>query len=327
MDEDEDGGISDADWADDDYDDDDCYFDDEDGEEDVSINKGYPVEGMELTDEVYKEMDRWNRKMVGIAYTILMRNEDESLTLHVRSAIPCYGELRKYRSTHGDEATQPEDRPGDLYWPFPTGTPVAIGVKFDQRKGRQHSLVQNDIARMISNDSPWRRGFGSQNDVIQTENGLIFKNTEIDPTVLVHMLKVIQGITHQQYDQFFGGARDIGFFEYLFIRSAFTPITLTRLSTFTNTYVWNIQFDAKGYLSGDSNDLTGGTLKNRFDYSRAHLQDVFKGKFNFMKRLGEIGKIQGIIIEFGSNEKMIEAIRTVWAECLASSDLEEVKVA
>lgn len=321
MDEDEDGGISDANWAEDDD------YDDEDGEEDMSINKGYPVEGTELTDEVYKKMDEWNRKMVGIAYTILVRNEDESLTLHVRSAIPCYGELRKYKSTHGDEATQPEDRPGDLHWPFPEGTPVAIGVKFDQREGCQHSLVQNDIARMISDDSPWRRGFGSQDDVIQTKNGLIFKNTEIDPTVLVHMLKVIQGIPLQQYDQFFGGVRDIGFFEYLFIRSAICPVTQTRLSTHTNAYVWNIQFDAKKYLSGDSNDLTGGTLKNRFDYSRAHLQNVFKGKFNFIKRLGEIGKIQGSIIEFGSNENMVAAIRTVWAECLASSNQEEVKVA
>lgn len=318
---DEDDYIEDYDdYIEDDYEDDDCV-------EDSKMNQGYPIEGTEITSEVYKTMDEWNAKMAGIAYTILMRNTDDSLTLHVRSNTPCYGELRKYVSTHGDKATQPEDRPSDLYWPFPDGTPVAVGVRFDQRPSGRYHGVSEVITHLLRNDSPWRRGFGTKDDVIQTENGLIFKNTEIDPTVLVHLLKVIQNLPERKdFSQYFGDLSDLGFFAKVFLESYLNPLNRQMLSPDINCYVWNINFDAQRYLGGDPHDLTGGTLRDRFDYSRANLQNVFKGDFNLMRAICKHGKMTGYRVEFPTPQAMQDAIRGAWAECLIHHS-EEVKVA
>lgn len=314
--------MDDPHYIDDDYDDyDDCSEADE-------MNQGYPIEGTEVTPEIFQTMDGWNEKMGGIAYTILMRNADDSLTLHVRSRIPCYGELRKYTSTHGDEATQPEDRPGDLYYPFPTGTPIAVGVKLDQRSGKQYSGMSETIARMLKNDSPWRRGFGSEDDVIQTEHGLVFKNTDIDPTILVHMLKVIQHFktSNKNINYYVGDLSDLGDFANIFLSTFIHPYTKTSMSTQCDSYVWNAGFDGGRYLSGNPHDLTGGTFVNRFDYSRKYLQDIFKGDFNFMKSLSKTGIVSGMQIKFNSPEEMRQAIRKAWAECVACQT-EEIKVA
>jgi len=221
-------------------------------------------------------------KLVGnISWAMLTFEKDsnEPWKLHLRNNQPCYGEMRKYKTTHGEECTQPEDRrPGDLHYPFPEGTPMAIGVHW----GIYNSVsVAKEVAKLLFNPitSPWKVGFKKPELIIDGEvlQGISFYDTAFDPTVFVHALKFFRSISifsTPTYIVF----REAGLnpFEAMVASNVFGQYHPTRpFSPYYTNGLFTPRFSVKRFKDKNPVDLTGGTLRKRFDYNRKKLTFVF----------------------------------------------------
>lgn len=213
----------------------------------------------------------------GYDYIIVMK-ENEKVELHTRTSEPCYGGLRKYKSTHGKEATQPEQKPGDLRHKFPKGEPIALAVRFPSYALDEYKTLLDYIWGL---ESPWIKGFGSPNDIIKTYSdkgnfeGVILLQTDIDPTVMVNLLKFTRSTLENCVSKFNS-----------LIKEGCTPFEALTAVRFTNTNSYSINFgdnymcnpkvNLKKFKEGVVNDFSNGTFRQRFDYSRRNIQDIFK---------------------------------------------------
>jgi hypothetical protein len=245
---------------------------------------------------ILKALLKSPEKMGGICFTLAMRGEDQKIILYKREHQPCYGELRKYKKIHDAEATQPENRPGDLNHPFPEGTPEALSIglsdwrNYEWLDGKQvtTSLVpknQKFFDYILSDESPFVKGFGGAKNIVWNKKkfGFVLLDLSVDPTVLVNLLKYMQTIHHRRdgdlHKTSFDDLVELG----LTNQEAFLA---TYLCNFTHDYpgpkldeVYDYVFPLKADLQRifDQNpvDLTGGTLRDRFDYSRKNLHKIF----------------------------------------------------
>ena len=249
----------------------------------------------------------------GIAFCLVMRDSSGGLQIYPRINQPCWGELRKYKSTHPSDCTQPEDRrPGDLSHPFPDGTPEALAV---------HKQLQNDRDKFIWTDhSPWIRGFGGVQNIIMHRRGIILKDLAIDPTVLVNLLKNTSCRTETAY--FNKIAAKLGAMKAL-IPSIFTGVEhYYYYSSFPapDTYTNSMSINVKNIVEQNPLDLTGGTLRDRYDYNRKNLANIFalpekEGGLNLCKMYGERG------IEYRSLSNIIPLTEDILAEQTEKFDI------
>lgn len=247
----------------------------------------------ELSDVLGRLHDFNSIHSTGLAFTIVMRNKAGLLEVYERVNQPCYGELRKYTETHGEDCTRPGDRrPGDLCDPFPEGTPEAIGISWNSYIQIYKETMKSDglCVRFIKDvlfglKSPWIKGFGSPDNIEWTiKNGYLYgfvlKNTEIDPTVLVSLLKRVQTYTtHSQYNgDDYTAYLGAGLSEF---KALISCLFLPQLPYVGGGIVMPDGYSLPMYASyrriKDQNpkDLTGGTLRNRWDYNRKDLAKLF----------------------------------------------------
>lgn len=227
----------------------------------------------------------------GLAYTIVTENYSETgeftYDYHYRKSMPCYGELRKYKKTHEADCTQPNNhKPGDLHYPFPEGHPAALVFpNYAYWGGTPDETIYNEI---FSDESPFVTGFGGRDNVLLSRgandviNGFIILDLEIDPTVLVNFCKNIRYYPHQT------GAMQCGY-GYLKLREAGASIAeamgivyannnqdpLYSLSQHAGGYQNPARFSVKRWFAKNPNDLSGGTMADRFDYNRTKMADPF----------------------------------------------------
>lgn len=217
-------------------------------------------------------------RLIGsIAWAMLTFEKDsaEPWKLHVRNSQPCYGEMRKYKISHSD-CTQPLDtRPGDLHHPFPEGTPMAIGVKWGVL-----TSVSKEIAKNIFNPitSPWKRGFKKPELLIEGDilHGISFYDTAFDPTVFVHALKFFWQVAnhHEDYRTFRECGLDV--FDACIATNVISGYRPTRnFNPYYTAGSFTPRFSVKRYKDKNPLDLTGGTLRQRFDYNRKQLNSIF----------------------------------------------------
>lgn len=217
----------------------------------------------------------------GISYILTMDGDKH----YTRQKQPCYGELRKYESTHKGECTQPENqKPTDLHHPFPEGTPTGLVVPFTNyfeqvypvlAEGEANSLFET----MFSIDSPWARGFGKEISFVKKNNSVNavkFSDMTLDSTILVNSFKVMQGLITKVRD--FNDLLTIGMDRY----EALAVLTINGITprlgvSQADSYCVNPSFSFKRFFNREPNDLTGGSLSERVDYNRTNLADVFKG--------------------------------------------------
>lgn len=227
-------------------------------------------------------------QMHGCNFALAMRDKEGYLTVYPRENQPCQGgEMRKYGKTHGEKCTRPDDRrPGDLTNPFPDGVVEAVAVRL---------RVHHDPEMMdffLSSDSPYKKGFGSSKDVeVLTKDGLvsglIFKNTDVDPTVLVNFLQFL----HYRHDHHPAWKKMIE----LGATPAETAVHLTlaggipgQVSKYdpsqtdplhmTYSYYFPMKASIRRIIDGNPFDLSGGTYRAGFDYNRPEIQDLFMAR-------------------------------------------------
>jgi len=216
----------------------------------------------------------------GIAYILTMDGDKH----YVRERQPCYGELRKYESTHPGECTQPvNSKPGDLKNPFPEGTPTSLIVPFGQTI-RDYYMVENlsdtDVIfeSMFSENSPWVKGFGTHWEFVKKDNhiyGVKFSDLGLDTTILVNSFKTLNGLfaKYKEFNELLDMGMTPNEVLCILMLNGINP----RLGVSQgDAYCVNSNFSFKRFFNKIPNDLTGGFLKDRVDYNRTQMADVFK---------------------------------------------------
>lgn len=287
--------------------------------------------------DVIRQLHEFNEERAeGISFAIAMRQlsgpaydydtgdtDVGEIRVYERVQQPCYGELRKYKETHGDGCTKPESkRPSDLFWPFPFGTPEALAIGLPEWRGAKGHRPMFDY--LFSNESPFRTGFISAENIEWSKGsaGLVLLDTEFDPTVLINLLKYLQDRR---------GENGVRFAKY--VKLGLLPLEAFVLDYSVNysewegrmkqndPYIFPVALDLQGVINQKPNALTGGTFKDRFDYDRKRMHEVFylpeaKGGVNFIKsiceNLGEgpyKAEYPGVKITM---EKMVKAFKEVY---------------
>lgn len=248
----------------------------------------------ELISERIDDMQEYVRNAKGINFTLLMLNpETGETTIHQRDNQPCQGgEMRKYAKTHGDDCTRPDDpRPGDLRHPFPDGIPIAVGVKFNSFNPHFGGISEHFVDDLLAGPyrkvvpvrtyvrNPWTNG------VV----GIVFWDMNVDSTAFVNMLQFLNSAQFPVWaDLLELGFRHDEVANVMYLTNPGQSIRRHAVTPYS--YYFSVNVCMKRLLNGEFNDLTGGTFRDRFDYNRPEVQDLFKAKkeehgTNFMKLL------------------------------------------
>lgn len=249
-----------------------------------------------------------------VAFSLMMKNDDQ-LTVHNYRNQPCYGELRPYKKTHPDllpEHQREVTKPSDLHDPFPDGNPVAVGIVLGTNT--QTSIEDHNffIELVTSKDSPWRNVLKDY-ELLMGDNkytGLILKDTKIEPTVMINLFMFIRAMAFSYQFPHFNR-----------LRKKFphkNPLELLCISTRLGKhwqspgeisfvedmdYYISPAFNAKNFLNGVTENLTGGTFYDRYAYDRPRLHDVF-GKTDKTWR-ARLKEIFGKTVKESDDEKLI----------------------
>ena len=203
--------------------------------------------------------------------------------IHERLALPCYGELRKYESTHVGDCTQPLDpKPGDLHFPFPKeGNPVGVIFPFNNDCGMANSDPSTTdlmFKGFFGAESPWLGRMDTQL-TFHMLNGrtqaVEFKDANFDPTVIVNLCKCFR--TNLPRAKEYVNLLNAGLsvketIATMLLHSGRIDAGLTQ----PGGYTVNHNLSLKRLFGAQPNDHTGGLWKDRIDYNRKRMQDVFQ---------------------------------------------------
>lgn len=244
-----------------------------------------------------------------ISFALAMEDSVGNISYHERTNQPCYGELRKYARVESSSYSTPQRahesvtditgknnviKPTDLHFPFPDGKPLGLCVGW---KSWTHGMEAEEeyFQYTLGPTSPWMRGlFCPANvDILRKDGriiGMVLKSLAVDPTVLVHFLiftSRLMGFGSRSIERF-KKIKDMGLSDFEAIMMVLTlgDVEMGGIHQFDD-YVVNIKIDPRRVRDGNSHDLTGGTLEDRYDYNRPDLGDIFKGNWNVCKELSK----------------------------------------
>lgn len=295
----------------------------------------------EITDRDIKRIENELLMLNSGNSWVLMVEQGRDRVIFPRDSLPCLGgEMRKYKKTHGEKYTDPYTgnknnptdtyRPGDLHWPFPEGTPIALAVRRDVSK--QYETL---LEAMFSDESPWKRGFKDTSSVhfFKKEDkikGYLLKDTEVDPTVMINLFNVFKSSPPtlvQRFDllkkkgltvrEALAGALEIkpGFQIANFMKGYYTP---------NNLDIYRHETQNPRDLNGSWPELeTGRTFKGRYDYNRKRFHEVFEVKdgknFTFLNKARELAGMHPVMNIWDSSqpkeipiEEEVEIIREAY---------------
>lgn len=268
---------------------DDVYYEDDYYEDEEGMpNTEKPVENIEaglkaLRDFVLKYQNR-------LIFNLLMQRGDD--IIHVEySQQPCYGELRPYSKTHPDmlpEHQRKVQKPGDLHSPFPDGTPVAVAVPFYNQPQGVTTEQYNRIVNLFLDPglSPWRDAL-KDFEVLKNSDGriagIIIKDTNIDPTVMVNLFMTLRGASGSYFYKVLTSLLEKFPNEdpYLLLAAAtqYGPTWDSGEKNKVNAsfeYYISPALNVKNFLRGEfGKEITGGTFRDRYAYNRPDLHNVF----------------------------------------------------
>ena len=209
---------------------------------------------------------------------------------HPRFGLPCQGgELRKYKSSHGEEnCTQPHNsRPTDLHFPFPeVGTPYMLLFNL--------SGYKINFVKEVALHSPWSPYIGTPSF---DGNVLILSDLDkCDPTVLVSFLFFIRS----KYSDTFKNLFEVfGMTKFEALAAMMMGVSATKESVHfgaSDGYHFPKLLSPSRFFNSIPNNFSGGVFSKRVDYNRTFVQDVFssnvshKDLFNFAGSFENKGK-------------------------------------
>jgi len=212
---------------------------------------------------------------------------------------PCWGGIRKYASD-SNNCTRPDDeKPSDLDYKFPEGSPMFLLVgSTDGSLPEEHEKSQEVLDLLFSKDSPWKSGFDPDTTVYTRKNKRLFiefNNTDIDPTTMINFINtVFSGLSVTHYSYY----RNLGL----------TPIKSVMLTcylgschfdleyggkpfSYQNQYYYGRTFGMKEFLEGKPTSKKE-SFKQGVDYNRVGLADIFSKSdgINLVKHMNKTVK-------------------------------------
>lgn len=213
----------------------------------------------------------------GYRYGLLSRDAD-IVTVTLKTSKPCFGELRPYKteitSTAASQVERKKDyHPGDLPDKFPTGEILGLAVPVlgsDQASAGFGVFLDKDF-------SPWRSALKDAEVVKLPENkhGLLFRETDLPPTVLVSLLMNARSWSSQLNTRFL---------EFQKHKPDAVPSAhLLGALLIQGEYIVNPYYQLKAsgmsissFVNCSPYDLDGGeTIRNRAAYNRPWIHDLF----------------------------------------------------
>lgn len=274
-------------------------------------------------EEILEELRKITPGLRGRGFCIVTEH-DGQIQIHRREEQPCWGgELRKYKKTHGDDCTRPNDsRPSDLHWPFPAGTPVALSYNIkinDQQK--------DFFDFILSDESPFLKGFRGEvyiekihsSKIGGAYSGFIIKTTVLDPTVLISLINFM---THNGGPYIFWNSLVSGGMSQkeatvcsILIGNKVIPQTKDRISPFYDYYI-SVKSNPKRIWNQDPVDLTGGTLHDRWDYDRPNIAKIFADPRTPMSFNPFVKQVKDALPEEFPKELFIQTLKEILVENL-----------
>ena len=222
--------------------------------------------------------------------------EERDFILAPRDQLPCWGELRKYKDTHGDAYTRPEDdyHPRDLYQPFPSGVPCAVVINRKQF----HNGLSNDFTKVFNEvlkEGPWT----GLSEVSLTKDNIVVKckdqtkGLRLDSTELVSFLAFVSSLDSNSIQWYLSTREFLTVREAVFSQMSQRTKPVYGLSGDNNYYFANRS--PYRILNGLPRKLSEGAFGDGFDYNRKRLQDVFSSddpdlSFNIRKYFDSRGE-------------------------------------
>lgn len=270
----------------------------------------------------------------GIHFALCMKHDKSTGTdysYHQRSDQPCYGELRKYKSTHGDECTQPDNRkPGDLHHEFPDGIPYLVGTRFSFTPTVETDRLFQAV--FLSTKSPWKKGLDDPRVVSENGHSVgLIMGCSVDPTVMVSAFNFFK--SKYMDAKSFARLVDLGMKkEYalavLLLNGGGGQSVFDKIAP-TYDYYFPAVFSARRFFNQEPKDLSNGLFKDRVDYNRTLLQDVFRSDKSekglvWAKACKQSGIVKGEINPYDlkkshlKDEELVEKITKMFDEALAN---------
>lgn len=242
-------------------------------------------------------------KLKGISYVLLMAMPSENgskkdYVPYPRDLMPCWGgDMRKYYETHGDSCTQPEDdRPTDLYQPFPKeGFPVAVVLKFKFRK---------DILEDILEYTPYGKAFKDiqvkMTDQTVSLESIDGRSFPVDPSAIVSFIffmnrfTVDLRITREEFYENYKKLKEAVGARYAMLMVGTTGLDVPCLQQpamkLLDAYGYNFaNVNLLAFIKGEYRELSGGHYGDGYDYNRKDIslflspaddRKVFAADFN-----------------------------------------------
>ena len=242
------------------------------------------VKILELTPEELQKCITFNGNQNTAYHFMIITEEDGKREFHERLQEPCYGGLRKYKATHGEEATDDHSKPGDLRHPFPKGEPVGLCVTFNSYDNKLSEEFERLVRFAFSDQSPMIKGFLSSKNIEFTRHsktncisGVIVKSTDGDLTTLVNLLRIIHRKLPRSYQHVETTKKlfDKGLTEYeLFSQLMYFYLGVGPHVSEDQYVLRSSKFSLEKHINGDVNIFTKGSFRQRFDYSRKFVQDL-----------------------------------------------------
>lgn len=204
---------------------------------------------------------------MGYAWSVLIEN-DGVLTVYYRYSQPCFGEICLYESD-GRELKNPSakvSKPGDLYNPFPDGTPLAFGVPVGGDVQYLRQLFDPEV-------SPWR-GCLKGRDLTEKDDeivGLIVHDMDTDPTLMVNLFKHTRAY-RSSFSQAikFQEANNLPFWK------AVIKAVVGTGAPYLPGYAFSPKFSTERFANGDYVNLVeGGSIRERYSYNRPLMEYSF----------------------------------------------------
>lgn len=198
------------------------------------------------------------------------------LNMYPRDHQPCYGEMRVYEKG--------EYRPGDLYDPFPPGTPLALGVYWAPT-----SYVPDVYKALVSDRSPWRSALKDY-ELYQEDGkvyGFIVKDLNVNSDTLVNFFMIARYQTSWQAKLQKWTKEGVPFDTSVILSTAFNSADLSRLPhSYPFSYIYAISVPQ--WMSSRPNVPAGHLFSARAAYRRKQIESIWNANKNFVGDLKSI---------------------------------------
>lgn len=213
--------------------------------------------------------------------TIVKDGDKEVISTATRKNQPCYGELRRYKRTHKDTCTAPENKPGDLHSPYPKGETIQITAAYNSNEWKEDD---KKFLVFLLEESPFSRGIVDP-QIVGVSNSRFYVSVggDSNPNVVVNLFKNMYSWVGydigKKWEQAVekGLTKDEALFMIMFMSSNFLSTLYVGSCGYTNTTHPDIDmFFGRKEIPYNLLTHDGATFREGGNYSRVYMHGLWE---------------------------------------------------